>query len=158
MSERAYAVVLEPGKSSWSAYAPDAPGRAVTGRDRDAVVRRARELLGLWLADLAEDGEPEPAPTPAEAVAIDGPESEHEVVRLEPLRVNPVSLELERLLRRRGISQRELARRMGMAQSSVNRLLDPWYFGHSLESLRKVAAALDASVEVRLPDAPARAA
>jgi antitoxin HicB len=76
--------------------------------------------------------------------------AEAEVVFLEPAPVNPVSLELWRAMKARGFSQRELARRMGTSPSAVHRLLDPFYFGHSLDTLRRAAEALEGDLEVHL--------
>lgn len=63
---------------------------------------------------------------------------------------DPVSLELTRALKESGISQAELARRLGVKQPSVARLFSPRYTGHSLRSLREIAAALGMRLEVRL--------
>lgn len=48
-----------------------------------------------------------------------------------------------------GLSQRELARRVGTTASVICRLEDADYEGHSLSMLRRIAAALDRRVEVR---------
>ena len=45
--------------------------------------------------------------------------------------------------------QAELARRIGSSRSAVNRLVNPFYWGHSLDVLRRVAEALDAEVQVK---------
>jgi DNA-binding XRE family transcriptional regulator len=48
-----------------------------------------------------------------------------------------------------GISQRELARRVGTTASTICRLEDADYGGHSLFMLKRVAEALDKRVEIR---------
>jgi len=48
-----------------------------------------------------------------------------------------------------GLSQRELAKRVGTSASAICRLEDADYEGHSLAMLRRIAAALDSSVEIR---------
>ena len=48
-----------------------------------------------------------------------------------------------------GISQRELARRVGTTASTICRLEDADYDGHSLFMLKRVAEALDKRVEIR---------
>jgi ribosome-binding protein aMBF1 (putative translation factor) len=53
-----------------------------------------------------------------------------------------------------GISQRELARRVGTTASVICRLEDAGYQGHSLSMLRRIAAALGSRVEIRF--VPAR--
>jgi len=48
-----------------------------------------------------------------------------------------------------GLSQRELARRVGTTASVICRLEDADYAGHSLAMLRRIAAAVGKRVEVR---------
>jgi DNA-binding XRE family transcriptional regulator len=48
-----------------------------------------------------------------------------------------------------GLSQRELARKVGTTASAICRLEDADYEGHSLSMLRRIAAALDKRVEIR---------
>ncbi|MGD0202261.1 MAG: XRE family transcriptional regulator [Bryobacteraceae bacterium] len=56
---------------------------------------------------------------------------------------------LYRLRARAGLSQRELAARVGTTASVICRLEDADYEGHSLAMLRRIAAALDRRVEIR---------
>jgi hypothetical protein len=51
-----------------------------------------------------------------------------------------------------------VAEAMGTTQSAVARLCNPDYWGHSVESLRKVALALNAPLEVKFGSTGARAA
>lgn len=48
-----------------------------------------------------------------------------------------------------GLSQRELAERVGTQASVICRLEDADYDGHSLSMLRRIATALDQRVEIR---------
>ena len=48
-----------------------------------------------------------------------------------------------------GLSQRELAGRVGTSASAICRLEDGDYEGHSLSLLKRIAAALDKRVEIR---------
>ena len=48
-----------------------------------------------------------------------------------------------------GLSQMELARRIGTTQSVISRLEDADYEGHSLSMMKRIAAALDKRVEIR---------
>jgi ribosome-binding protein aMBF1 (putative translation factor) len=48
-----------------------------------------------------------------------------------------------------GLSQAELARRVGTTQSVISRLEDADYEGHSLAMLNRVAAAMKRRVEIR---------
>lgn len=59
-----------------------------------------------------------------------------------------VAHEIYRLRTWRGLTQAELAARVGTTQSVIARLEDADYEGHSLRMLRRIAAALDAHVRV----------
>ena len=48
-----------------------------------------------------------------------------------------------------GLSQRELAKRVGTSVSAICRLEDADYEGHSLSMLKRIAEALDKRVEIR---------
>jgi transcriptional regulator with XRE-family HTH domain len=65
-----------------------------------------------------------------------------------------VSIQLAALRKRSGLSQKELARRLGTSQQQVSRLESPAYEGHSLSMLRRVARALDAEIHVRVTPLP----
>jgi ribosome-binding protein aMBF1 (putative translation factor) len=64
-----------------------------------------------------------------------------------------VARDIYLLRTRAGLSQRELAERVGTTASVICRLEDADYEGHSLGMLRRVAAALGRRVEVRFPPA-----
>jgi ribosome-binding protein aMBF1 (putative translation factor) len=56
-----------------------------------------------------------------------------------------------------GLSQAELAEKLGTKQSVISRLEDADYEGHSLNMLQRIAAALGQNLEIRfLPPAKAR--
>jgi len=61
-----------------------------------------------------------------------------------------VALELAALRKESGLSQRELAKRVGTTQQQISRLESPSYEGHSLSMLRRVAEALGATVHIEL--------
>lgn len=65
-----------------------------------------------------------------------------------------VALQLAELRRNAGLSQKELASRLGTSQQQISRLESPAYEGHSLSMLRKFAAALNAEVQVTLSSKP----
>lgn len=63
---------------------------------------------------------------------------------------DPVSLELRRALRLRRMSGAQVAQRLGVTPPVVSRWLSPDYHQHGMETLRRIADALDMDVEVRL--------
>jgi len=70
-------------------------------------------------------------------------EYEEEVLNAE------IARKIYRLRTAAGISQRELAKRVGTTASAICRLEDADYEGHSLFMLKRIAAALDKRVEIR---------
>jgi predicted RNase H-like HicB family nuclease len=57
-----YAVVIEKAPRNYSAYVPDVPGCAVTGRTVQQTIDRLREALAMHFQDMAERGEQLPDP------------------------------------------------------------------------------------------------
>lgn len=67
-----------------------------------------------------------------------------------------VALQIAALREDAGLSQKELARRLGTSQQQISRLESPAYEGHSLSMLRRVAEELNAEVRVVLERRRAR--
>ena len=61
-----------------------------------------------------------------------------------------ISLQMIKLRELLGLTQSQLAERVGTSQQTISRLENPDYRGHSLRTLRRIADALDARVEVRI--------
>jgi transcriptional regulator with XRE-family HTH domain len=61
-----------------------------------------------------------------------------------------LALELAALREESGLSQKELAKRVGTTQQQISRLESPSYEGHSLSMLRRVAEALGATIRIEL--------
>jgi transcriptional regulator with XRE-family HTH domain len=59
-----------------------------------------------------------------------------------------IAIQLSALRNEAGLSQKELARRLGTSQQQISRLESPSYEGHSLSMLRRVAEVLGASLHV----------
>ncbi len=60
-----------------------------------------------------------------------------------------IASQIHKLRTRAGLSQRELAARVGTTASVICRLENADYEGHSLSMLRRIAAAFDNRVEIR---------
>src|SRR5258706_8349127 len=74
----------------------------------------------------------------------------HRLVR--EARVNTVVAQLIYDARTKaGLSQGDLAKKVGTTQSVISRLEDADYDGHSLSMLQRIAAALERRVEIRFP-------
>jgi transcriptional regulator with XRE-family HTH domain len=61
-----------------------------------------------------------------------------------------VAMQIAALRKEAGLSQRELAKRVGTSQQQISRLESPGYGGHSLSMLRRVAQVMGASVRVQI--------
>ena len=61
-----------------------------------------------------------------------------------------MAIRLASLREKTGLSQKELAKRVGTSQQQIRRLESPSYEGHSLSMLRRVADALGAIVRVEI--------
>ena len=61
-----------------------------------------------------------------------------------------VAVQLASLRKESGLSQKELAKRVGTSQQQISRLESPSYEGHSLNMLRRVAEVLGATVHVKI--------
>ena len=61
-----------------------------------------------------------------------------------------VALQLASLRKEAGLSQKELARKVGTSQQQISRLESPSYEGHSLSMLRRVAEVLGATLSVEI--------
>ena len=70
-------------------------------------------------------------------------EYEEEVLNAE------IARKIYRLRTKAGLSQRELAKKVGTTASAICRLEDADYDGHSLYMLKRIAEALDKRVEIR---------
>lgn len=53
-----YAVVIEPGETSFGAYVPDLPGCVAVGETEAEVRTLIREAIAFHLDGLREDGDP----------------------------------------------------------------------------------------------------
>ena len=72
---------------------------------------------------------------------------------LEQARINDVvARQIYDLRTRAGLTQRQLASRVGTTASVICRLEDADYDGHSLSMLKRIAAALDKRLEIRFVD------
>jgi len=65
-----------------------------------------------------------------------------------------VAAKLYRLRESSGLSQRELAKRVGTTASAISRLENADYEGHSMAMLRRIAEALGQRVEIRFVKKP----
>ena len=80
-----YAVVIEKGPRSYSAYAPDLPGCIAAADTREEVRKLIAEAVEIYLDEMRKDGLPLPVPQPtgvAESRSAYGDEDEVETVEV----------------------------------------------------------------------------
>lgn len=68
----------------------------------------------------------------------------------EELRKLRIGLQIAEARKKRHMTQKELAERIGTSQGAITRIESGTYTGHSLHTLGKIASALRARLEVRL--------
>ena len=94
---------------------PDFGWGATDGATRDEALSEARDLLRELIAETMREGSDLPQPSPA--------------TERQPLVVPPLPIALKAALyeafREAGVSQRGLARDLGIAESEVRRMLNP---------------------------------
>ncbi|MDR6330598.1 hypothetical protein [Deinococcus soli (ex Cha et al. 2016)] len=119
----------------------------VTGKDREQVRQRLQQGAALALIEYDRNEQPRPEgqyrhvdDLPAD-IRADLPDAEPELI--EPAPLNRWSLEIEQAVQASGLSDSEIARRMETSPAAVGRLQDPFYWGHSLASVRKLYDVLD---------------
>jgi transcriptional regulator with XRE-family HTH domain len=61
-----------------------------------------------------------------------------------------IALQLAALRRSRGLTQKQVAERLGTKQQAIARLEDPAYSGHSLSMVRKYVEALGANLRLTI--------
>lgn len=148
-----YPFIVEKEGKTYGTVAAQFPVLATSTSKKD-VLGRASRALAVYLFEQQVSGHKIPKPLPHDKVDLsDFVESDYEIVDVQPLPTNPRSLEIARLIEKSGMTQSEIARRMGTTQSVVSRMADPFYWNHSLSSLDRFAKALGKTIEVRYLEA-----
>jgi ribosome-binding protein aMBF1 (putative translation factor) len=80
---------------------------------------------------------------------IAGKDPEMQRMFEEEMAKREIGTEIYNLREKAGLSQAQLAKRIGTTQSVISRLEDADYEGHSLAMLHRIAAAVEKRVEIR---------
>lgn len=125
-----YAVKIAREGKLWTVEFPDAPGCATFGSSREDALVQAQEALTGWLKSWLSEGETPPRPKARRSsVSVPVP------VELA------AALQIRWMREEEGISQTELAKRIGVSQQQVAKLEQPGG-NPSIATLAKVAKAL----------------
>ncbi len=159
-----YLGLISTDGKTWGGCIPDLQSVWVGGKNRNETLELLEQGLALYLQELLELGET-PKPVVAQSLGdieadfIEFFKGEHcEVLLLEPAPLNPISLEIERLLEQSGLRDVEVARRMGTSPASIHRLKNPFYWGHGTDVLRRFARVMGQKLEISFVPTPSSAA
>lgn len=126
-----YPCVLNPEEGGgFYVYFPDVPGALTGGKDRNEALTMAEDALTAALAGYVRERWDIPVPS----AVMDG----QELVVVSP--IVAAKLALYTAMRRQGISKTALAKRLGLSESAVRKLVDPDHRSH----ISSVEAALRA--------------
>jgi antitoxin HicB len=138
----AYPVILEPDDNGTLLVTlPDVPEAVTFGEDEAGALRHAVDALETMLAARVSDRQEVPLPSPA---------GERECAILSGLTTAKVLL--YRAMRETGVSNSELAYRLGWQVAQVDRLLDLSHAAR-LDQIETALAALGKRLDVRMSDA-----
>lgn len=132
-----YVAKLSREGKNWLVEFPDCPGCQTFGHSRDEALEMAREALEGWLEAHLEGGAAPPRPRRRKGTAV-GIGS-----RLS------VALQIRWLREDLGMTQAQLARRVGVSQQQVAKLENP-SANPSLATLEAVAKGAGAVLDVKL--------
>jgi predicted RNase H-like HicB family nuclease/DNA-binding XRE family transcriptional regulator len=130
---------------------PDCPGCQTFGKNRAEALRRAREAVEGWLEAHLVGGEAPPPPSPRSG----RPGSRSALIAISP--VLSVRLELRWARQGLGLSQGDLAKRIGVTRQQIALLESP-DSNVTLRTLERVARAMDLRLDIRLRRAGGAAA
>lgn len=136
-----YQAVFRQTSTGWSGFFPDLPGAVATGKSKEQILERLSEALALHLYDMEQEGDHAPLPHSYEAATLKGKYSDAEFAKVSPAELNPLSLEIGKVIDDSGKSLRQIESETGIKYSVLSRLQDPFYWGHSLRSVLAFAQA-----------------
>lgn len=145
----AYPFAVVKTRDGFSAAALDFPAMA-SADSAEELQELLSEQAALYLYEAELHGGDPPRPTTRRELdrRRDGESAGTQFVYVEPAETNYISLAIERAMREEGITVAQLAHRLGASVMVVQRLTDPFYFGHSTRTLRAVAGALGRQLRV----------
>jgi antitoxin HicB len=136
-----YYVKLKRQKKGYLAEFPDLPGCLSEGKSEKDALENAKEALDGYLAAHCDRQMNIPAPRTRKGK------------RLYPIEVGlrvEFVIQLRTLRKRKGMSQAEIAKKLGITQQAYAKLEMPDRTNPSLSTLQRLSEALDADVELAL--------
>jgi len=137
---RYQAEVFKDGKS-YSVIFPDLPGCFSSGLSKDRALSNAREALSLYLENARDEKWVVP---PAKA------RQHTRFVWITPYTEVAIPLMIRTARRNKGLSQRELANRIGITVQQLQKLETPGKSNPTIKTLSTISEALDSKIDIRL--------
>jgi antitoxin HicB len=145
-----YTAIIGEVKQHWFGYFPDFAGVfIVTATTRPALLKKLEYNLGEYIP-LHQGKLPKAKVKsildipPDELRGLKNPEA----VMVEVTQVNPLSLEIGRLIDSSQLTAAQIAARVGTTTSALSRMRNPKYTRHNFETVRRLAAAVGTRVTV----------
>lgn len=128
------------GSGYWVEF-PDLPGCFSEGDSREEALENAREALSLWLEDARDPQWEIPAPKARRG---------KQFTWVAPYEDVAVPLMIRQARQRNGLSQRELAKKLGMSVQQLQKLEYPGKSNPTVRTLAAVSRALGEELRVEL--------
>jgi antitoxin HicB len=128
------------GSGYWVEF-PDLPGCFTQGDSREEALEHAREALSLWLEDARDPQWEIPEPTVRRG---------SQYAWVAPYEDTSIPLMIRQARQRKGLSQRELAKKLGMSVQQLQKLECPGKSNPTVRTLAAVSEALDEQLRIEL--------
>ena len=146
-----YTAIIGQVKRNWFGYFPDFAGVfLITATTRAALLKKLEYNLSEYLP-LHRGQLPKAQIKSIADVAADELEGlrDPEAVKVSATEVNPISLEIGRLIDSSPLSAAEIALKLGTTTSALSRMRNPKYARHNLETVRRFAEAVGVRMTMR---------
>jgi len=128
------------GSGYWVEF-PDLPDCFSQGDSRDEALENAREALSLWLEEARDPDWTVPVPKVRKG---------RQHVWVAPYEDVAIPLMIRRARQRKGLSQRALAKKLGMSVQQLQKLEYPGKSNPTVRTLAAVSRALDEQLRIEL--------
>lgn len=134
------ALLHEESSGYWVEF-PDLPGCLSQGDSREEALENAREALSLWLEDARD---------PQWEIPVPKARRGRKYVWVAPYEDVSIPLMIRQARQRKGLSQRVLAKKLGMTVQQLQKLECPGKSNPTVRTLAAVSQALDEHLRIEL--------
>lgn len=136
-----YQALIERDGRGYLVSFPDLPGCVTEGRTKDEAHKNAREALSLFLEEARDPRWEVPVPRRRRA-------AKYEWIR--PFADVAIPLMIRQARARHGLSQRQLAKRLGVSVQQLQKLETPGKSNPTVKTLAAISDALDENLQIQL--------